>query len=1103
VGLAIRLLGPLEADVAEGAADLGGPRQRAVLALLLVARGEVVSVDRLIEDLWRGEPPPRATGSLQVFVANLRRALEPGRAPRTPSRYLISAAPGYALRVDEAEVDAWHFERTVRTAGDELTADPARAVATLEAALGLWRGAALAEFATESWAAPEAARLDELRLVARERLVDARIQAGRVGEAAVEAEALVRDLPLREEGWRLLALSQYLAGRQGDALATLRRARHLLAEELGVDPGHRLAELEQAVLAQAVELPRRRAAVDVAPSAAEDVPRAPSGFVGRVVELQQLRAAAEATVAGVPAVAVVGGEAGGGKSALLARLRDELRAAGWLVTVGRCPEGEGSLPAWAWAEALRSLAAEHDPGEFTGPLAPLLSDEAAETGDSGLLGRFRLHRAVRDWLAGVTERPLAVLLDDAHRADAETRALLASLLDEGLPIRLLFVLAYRPEPGDALDELRALLARHQPMRVRLGGLAGDDVAALIEDVTGTAPDPELVATLAERTDGNPFYVKESARLLASEGVLVATSHVPEGVADVLRRRLARLPEESVSVLRLASVIGRDVDVAVLVRAAEVDEDVVLDALEAGVISALLIEPGPGAVRFSHLLVRETLYAGVPNLRRVRWHARVADAITELYPHDLTAIAHHRARAATAATARAAASACVAAAELAVSRFAWDAEAELYAEAERCLGLAAEPDLAALVDAKTRRVRALMRTGDTTTAVTVRREAVALAEQTDDLGLLARAVCCATHPEVRGNLRSYGETDHDLVATIERVLRHGLDPVTRCQVLTTLVRETSGVDDPRSAPAYAEASALAHQIGDPDLIGMALWAANEVYLADFHPVEREAIRTEVSALAAEHQHPGFQAYAHVMAVNRNCVELDLASARDHVEQLRELSRAYQLRQGQFFATFLEAMLAHFTGDLTGAESLYDAAFETQVRHGTVDADAGLVLARITVRHTQGRLPELVEPMRAMFDSGIPAIGHLLALALAQRGDLPQAREVLRASPPPYHDYLWVLLNSARALTVAIVGASDLAPALYEGLRPHAGQVAGAGSNGFVFTPVARALGQLALLLGRPDDARAHFEQAREVARRCGSQPWLAQVEADFALLPVAD
>ena len=209
-----------------------------MLTLLLVARGEVVPVDRLIDDLWRGEPPTRATGALQAYVSNLRRILEPDRAPRARSRVLVSAAPGYAVRLAVDEVDAWDFDRQVRAAAG--LAQPRDQVAALESQLARWRGPALAEFATETWAEAEAARLEEMRLAARERLVDAQLLAGAAGDAVIAAEALTRDRPLREEGWRLLALGQYASGREGDALATLRRARSMLADELGVDPDRAL-----------------------------------------------------------------------------------------------------------------------------------------------------------------------------------------------------------------------------------------------------------------------------------------------------------------------------------------------------------------------------------------------------------------------------------------------------------------------------------------------------------------------------------------------------------------------------------------------------------------------------------------------------------------------------------------------------------------------------------------------------------------------------------------------------------------------------------------------------------------------------------------------
>src|SRR3954470_8521074 len=163
----VRVLGSLSAVVGGQAVDLGGPRQRAVLALLLVARGEVVSVDRLIDDLWHGEPPPRATGALQAYVSNLRRALEPERAPRMPAHVLVSVPPGYAVRIPADAVDAWAFEGHLRRGTD--TDDPHAARSALTAALQLWRGSALAEFAAEPWAAPGGARPRAPRRVARGR----------------------------------------------------------------------------------------------------------------------------------------------------------------------------------------------------------------------------------------------------------------------------------------------------------------------------------------------------------------------------------------------------------------------------------------------------------------------------------------------------------------------------------------------------------------------------------------------------------------------------------------------------------------------------------------------------------------------------------------------------------------------------------------------------------------------------------------------------------------------------------------------------------------------------------------------------------------------
>ncbi|MGA6223207.1 AfsR/SARP family transcriptional regulator [Streptomyces umbrinus] len=241
------VLGPTVAAGDSGdALALKGPRHRAVLARLIVARRRVVPVARLVEDLW-ADPPPGAVGAVQTFVAALRRVLEPERPPRAPARLLVTDGPGYALRTEPDTVDAWRFETALATAAD-LPAQ--QALATLEEALGWWRGPAYAEFADEDWSRGERARLAELRLQAVERRAEAHLALGRPADAVPDLDAHLTEHPWREDAWRLLALALYRQHRQGDALAVLRRAREVLTNQLGLDPGPRLRHLQSDILTQ-------------------------------------------------------------------------------------------------------------------------------------------------------------------------------------------------------------------------------------------------------------------------------------------------------------------------------------------------------------------------------------------------------------------------------------------------------------------------------------------------------------------------------------------------------------------------------------------------------------------------------------------------------------------------------------------------------------------------------------------------------------------------------------------------------------------------------------------------------------------------------------
>jgi DNA-binding SARP family transcriptional activator len=226
--------------------DLKGPRHRAVLGRLIVARRRVVPASVLVDDLWL-DPPAGALSALRTFVAALRRAIEPERAPREPARLLVTEGPGYALRTEA--VDAWRFEAAV-----QASLPPGELLPELLAGLALWRGPAYAEFADEGWALAERSRLNELRLRAVERVGEARLALGLAAEAVPELDAHVTDHPWREDAWRLLALALYRSERQGDALAVLRRARETLIGQLGVDPGPALSRLETDILNQAAHL---------------------------------------------------------------------------------------------------------------------------------------------------------------------------------------------------------------------------------------------------------------------------------------------------------------------------------------------------------------------------------------------------------------------------------------------------------------------------------------------------------------------------------------------------------------------------------------------------------------------------------------------------------------------------------------------------------------------------------------------------------------------------------------------------------------------------------------------------------------------------------
>ncbi|MDX6744023.1 BTAD domain-containing putative transcriptional regulator [Actinocorallia sp. A-T 12471] len=414
----IGVLGPMTASVDGRRVALGGLRQRAVLAVLVAAGGRAVSEERLLADVW-GDGDPPGSGTLKSYVSVLRRILEPGRASGEAARLIVREGNGYLLRPGSAEVDAETFAARATEGADLLAAgEAAKAVPVLREALALWRGEPYAEFGDLPFAAPERARLEGLRLTATEHLYEARLALGGHGALIGDLDKHTLENPLSERGWELLATALYRAGRQGDALAALRRARAVLAEELGIDPGPALRRLEAAILAQEEQVGAEPAAP--ATPRGRNLPHALSRFVGRAGEPAKV----EALLAEHRLVTLTG-PGGIGKTRLA------------LETARARPDADGP-----W---LVELAELEDPTLLAATLAGVLGITGATTPE-------RLGDVLGD-------RELLLVLDNCEHLVAEVRAAVGALLTRAGGLR---VLATSREtlnlPGEAVYEVRPLPA---------------------------------------------------------------------------------------------------------------------------------------------------------------------------------------------------------------------------------------------------------------------------------------------------------------------------------------------------------------------------------------------------------------------------------------------------------------------------------------------------------------------------------------------------------------------------------------------------------------------------------------------------------------------
>jgi DNA-binding SARP family transcriptional activator len=658
VAIQFQILGPLRVtDGDEREIVLGGAKPSALLSMLLLRPNQVVSPDRLIEDLWEGEPPATAAKTLQVHVSRLRRALGDDDAIET-------SRGGYTLRVEPDQVDVLRFEALV-VEGRAALAEGAhsRASARLRSALAVWRGDALADFAYASFAQDAIARLDGLRTVALESAVEAELALGRHAELVPELKSLVKRHPLSEHVRGQLMLALYRAGRQAEALGVYRAGRRVLVDQLGIEPSAELRELERAILAQDKALAAPSSDAQPRRKRPERSPR--GALVGYEHELGSLEDVLEDALAGRGQLALVAGEPGVGKTRLADELSTVAHARGAQVAWGRCRRG-GAPPYWPWIQVLRALVADRDPLAVRTELGPRAADlvqllpelrdvfpDAAVHPDAEE-ARFRLFDAVGAFLGrAASGRPLVIVLDDLHAADRSTLAVLEFAAPAVLDAPVLIVGTYRDTQADLerhlSDALNDLARTTDCLQLVLTGLSPEDTAHFVEVSAGVAPMPALAAALHETSAGNPLFVSELVRLLRAEDRLRELEQnqalvLPRGVEQVIARRLGQLSDPCRATLELAAVIGREFDATLLERAGAASSDELLRHLDDAIAARVVELAGARSFRFTHDLVHQTLYSALAGAERRRLHEAVATALEDLHGALVADLAHHFAEA---------------------------------------------------------------------------------------------------------------------------------------------------------------------------------------------------------------------------------------------------------------------------------------------------------------------------------------------------------------------------------------------------------------------------------------------------------------------------
>jgi tetratricopeptide (TPR) repeat protein len=735
------------------------------------------------------------------------------------------------------------------------------------------------------------------------------------------------------------------------------------------------------------------------------------------------------------------------------------------------------------------------------------------------IARFQLFDSVTALVKHAAQlQPLMVVLDDLQVADTASLLLLQFVAGVVGDERILLVATYRdtdPALRDPLAETVADLMRSRAVsRVSLRGIAEADAPRFIEAATGVEPPAALAQAVHHETEGNPLFLMEVSRVLLDEGKLGADAGeaarvpVPRSVRDVIERRVRPFSDESLHVLRLASVLGREFGIDALAALTALPESAVLELLQRPMEEQILVElpDNRTRMRFGHVIIRECLYEGIPRAQRREFHRKALATLETSYgghsqPH-LSELAHHAYEGAIAGDEDKVIAYAQRAGDQALSLLAYEEAARLYRLALDSIDQSPNGDPTRRCEILLGLGDALTRAGDEAAAKSIFLLAAACARAIDRNDHLARAALGYAARHAWGRAAGDKQLIPLLESGVDAVGEH--DSVLRARLLARLAGALRDRLQREPRETYAqEAVAVARRLNDPSALAYALDGFFGATWRPDNPLsERMAVADEIVRIGEAAGDPEIELWGHVDRTV-TFIELgDLRSAGDEVRAVQGTGGELRQPELRWLGAGMAAVLALVRGQFDDAEALVETALESGQRSRPGDALPTYAGQMFQLRREQGRLDEiedLVERAAQEYE-WYPFFRCARAIIDVECGRQLRARAELDAlgadafARLPFDNY-WVTNMSLLGEVAHLLGDVDAAAAIYEQLVPYSSRNAYAPPEGCTGS-VSRVLGLLARTLARPDDAARHFEDALTQNERMGARPWVARTQYAF-------